>query len=1125
MHFKKNLLFITFLLFSAFAYSQENCNNGVDDDGDGKIDLNDSECACNGTSVSSLVNNPGFEQMNFCPNDWSKFNAASSWFAPSSATSDYINSCGFIPASAIGAGVYPFPASNGNGVAGILVTKDYKEYIATCTNAPLLAGTKYQLNFDIASSTSGRIVSTQPNIGDTCNDNVLNAGKIDITLYGRSDCNTTPSNSNFFPVGWQPLGTATYIPSKKWGQLSIIFTPTANINSIMLGSQYNAPESYLNELDYTLCFPYFYFDNIMLNTTSSLGVHVTAVGNFCENSLVLTAAIESGQPSPPSYQWYRDGIALVGATNAALPIAYGLANTGNYQVKISSSGSCKISPKYNVNTVMDVPEYSFVQSPCFPGTTTITITSPADEFSFDNGATWTTNPSKGDFTAYYNPIKLVIKKNGCISNARYVSLIYPPLSTVYTEPQVIVVQPGCQTNGSITVTTPGQEYSFDDGVTWTTNPVLDNLPPSYNHTYKVRVRTALGCVTIPKYITMYPFLLPEPEFTFTNPSCGVGGTITVTTPAHEYSINNGYSWSTNPVFTNLPAGPYNVKIRNTQLCVSQIGVVELWTTFLPMPQISFTQPSCGALGTITVLTEASQYSFDNGGTWTTNNTATNLPGGFYQIRIKNAQNCMSYSEFVSLNDYIWDVDVNYTVQNAFCSNNGSITITTNAQEYSFDNGMTWTTDATASNLSPGYYFIKIRNGINCESDTALVVLIDSGNAPPDYQIVNAGCNSYGTVTITSIADLYSFDNGVTWSTNNTISNLSGNYTFDIVIKNGSCISQAASINFNSNYSTNPLVNDYQAFICDLSNNNTEKVNLATYNSYVVNNPSNYEFHYFTTISDAQNLNLSNEIHNYTDYEISSTNNTVFVSIVSSENCYSVAKITFSLLNAPVITTLKDTVIVCENSFVVVNGGNSFDSYLWSTGATTSSIVISNPGSYSLTASYDYGGQICSTTKTFSVILSNIATITSVLTEDFTDNDNVIIINVSGVGNYQFSIDGVNYQDSNIFSGLANGVYTIYIKDKNECGIVKEDVFLLMYPKFFTPNADGHNDLWSIKLSNFEPGLEIVIFDRYGKLLKKLDHKNAWDGKYNGKDLPSDDYWFVITKADGKEYRGHFSLKR
>ncbi len=129
------------------------------------------------------------------------------------------------------------------------------------------------------------------------------------------------------------------------------------------------------------------------------------------------------------------------------------------------------------------------------------------------------------------------------------------------------------------------------------------------------------------------------------------------------------------------------------------------------------------------------------------------------------------------------------------------------------------------------------------------------------------------------------------------------------------------------------------------------------------------------------------------------------------------------------------------------------------------------------------------------------------------------------GDYKYSIDGINYQDSNTFTGLLSGDYIVYVKDNNECGIVNQEVFILNYPKYFTPNADGYNDTWAIKFSETEPTIDIKIFDRYGKFIKQLNATSSWDGTFNGHQLPSTDYWFVVTRASGKVYKGHFSMKR
>ncbi|PIF30940.1 gliding motility-associated-like protein [Flavobacterium sp. 9] len=84
---------------------------------------------------------------------------------------------------------------------------------------------------------------------------------------------------------------------------------------------------------------------------------------------------------------------------------------------------------------------------------------------------------------------------------------------------------------------------------------------------------------------------------------------------------------------------------------------------------------------------------------------------------------------------------------------------------------------------------------------------------------------------------------------------------------------------------------------------------------------------------------------------------------------------------------------------------------------------------------------------------------------------------------------------------------------------------LPFPKFFTPNNDTYNDYWTIDFAYLAPNTGIKIFDRYGKLIKELVNNGVWDGNYLGQEQPSSDYWFTVTRLNGTEYRGHFSLKR
>ncbi|MGB1042767.1 MAG: T9SS type B sorting domain-containing protein [Tenacibaculum sp.] len=101
-------------------------------------------------------------------------------------------------------------------------------------------------------------------------------------------------------------------------------------------------------------------------------------------------------------------------------------------------------------------------------------------------------------------------------------------------------------------------------------------------------------------------------------------------------------------------------------------------------------------------------------------------------------------------------------------------------------------------------------------------------------------------------------------------------------------------------------------------------------------------------------------------------------------------------------------------------------------------------------------------------------------------------------------------------------------------IVNEDISIIGYSKFLTPNDDTKNDKWFVYGANTNHFklIDIKIFNRFGKILYTINNDNAslgWNGKYNGKPMPSGEYWFqakLIDLNDKKiEKKGHFALIR
>jgi gliding motility-associated-like protein len=149
-----------------------------------------------------------------------------------------------------------------------------------------------------------------------------------------------------------------------------------------------------------------------------------------------------------------------------------------------------------------------------------------------------------------------------------------------------------------------------------------------------------------------------------------------------------------------------------------------------------------------------------------------------------------------------------------------------------------------------------------------------------------------------------------------------------------------------------------------------------------------------------------------------------------------------------------------------------------------------------------------------------------------DQNNIEII-VAGNSRYEYAINGGEFQDDPVFNDVPPGINTVIINDKNGCGTTEPIEFLVVgYPKFFTPNGDARHDSWRILGIETLENPVTFVFDRYGKLLKQLNGNAAWDGTYNGRSMPSTDYWFRFEYAEpdnglvvAKTRKTHFSLKR
>jgi gliding motility-associated-like protein len=249
-------------------------------------------------------------------------------------------------------------------------------------------------------------------------------------------------------------------------------------------------------------------------------------------------------------------------------------------------------------------------------------------------------------------------------------------------------------------------------------------------------------------------------------------------------------------------------------------------------------------------------------------------------------------------------------------------------------------------------------------------------------------------------------------------------------------------------------------------------------------------------------------------------------------CYGISQLLLKVNPLPLLDQ-DQSVIYCLNNYpstltlnAGVIGGSSGLNYQWSNGETSQSIQVNQAGVYTVSVENSNG---CTQSRQITVVDSEVATIDNITVSD-ASQVNSIAVSVSGDGNYEFALDNPlgPYQDLNSFDNVLPGIHTVYVRDKNGCGVTQEMVSVIGFMKFFTPNGDGINDLWQIIgiSSQFQPDSKVFIYDRYGKLLIQISpQQGGWNGNYNGYKMPAADYWFHATLQDGRSFKGHFTLKR
>jgi hypothetical protein len=232
--------------------------------------------------------------------------------------------------------------------------------------------------------------------------------------------------------------------------------------------------------------------------------------------------------------------------------------------------------------------------------------------------------------------------------------------------------------------------------------------------------------------------------------------------------------------------------------------------------------------------------------------------------------------------------------------------------------------------------------------------------------------------------------------------------------------------------------------------------LANLDMMVLNGlPSGLVVNYYASVADAQaEQNALPAVFTNTIID----QQTIYAKITNGPDCFGISNILLQVNRNQPANFGDSTIYLCPLASIDLGVEPLFNSYSWSTGASTNILSINEANTYTVTVT-DANG--CEATKKFEVIASSAPTITAIQIDHFQPNGGTVTITVTGNGSYLYSLNGSNHQTSPVFTNVESNEYMLTVEDTQGCGDASDTIYVLDYPRFFTPNGDGFNDFWRI----------------------------------------------------------------
>ena len=785
---------------------------------------------------------------------------------------------------------------------------------------------------------------------------------------------------------------------------------------------------------------------VSLQNSSGLSLVVSNISSNCNSNVGVITAVATGGIAPLTYS-------LDGVTYQASNVFSGLA-TGIYTVNVKDAAGCIVSKQTTLLSITGPSLTVDIQQNATCGTASAVIRATGTggtlplTYNIDGGAFQAINifinVAAGSHTiTVKDATGCTVSQAVTITNSGTGNAITDVTFTI-RDALACTGQTGKIKNLKGAPNGGGNTYVFSlDGGAFTTANQFTNVPVGV-HT--ITAKNQDGC-TITKLATIGNGIPATATAVVTASSCGAAtGTITITgvganTPYHA-SINNGLSWITffppganSFTFSGLAPGTYSIIIADDAdftagppdipgACLTTIYAI---VPSIGGPGISTTQvnPSCNAAtGNITAQGTAgtAPYSYNiNGGPYFSSGLFNNLTSGAYAVTVKDASNCISGVNVALANNAIPAVTA--VVQSTSCNQaNGSIIATGTGGiaplEFSL-NGTTFQSSNIFSNLAGGSYTLYVKDANQCYSTIVLSVINTAIPKVTAYTIAATCNNNDGSIVASgSFGELpYTFSiNGNIFQSSGTFSNLAaGFYTVYIKDARGCISTTGVSV---ENIST-----------ISISTIQTVSSSCGNANGAITINASGGIVPLVYSI-DGINFQSGNIFSNLLPGNYAA-------SVKDASGCIASKVVIVTNNTGPqqIIIAVIDPSCSVANGAVNINvvGGAiplqySLDGLSYQSG---SSFTALGSGGYTIYVK-DANGCVL----TASATLVNLAAPTLIISPSPAScglADGTITANATGgTGVLLYSLDGITFQSSNVFTGLTSGPYTVTVKDAMGC---------------------------------------------------------------------------------------------